>query len=174
MPVLRHLLCALLVVLSAVPARAADDPGQAVALALYNGDAALALQLADSALVDKPKDAQVRFLKAVSLGILGRSDEAIALYQAIVEDYPELAEPYNNLAVLQAARGDIDAARVSLETALRNRPGLATALENLGDVYAQLAARAWSQAAQSPSAASAPSRAASKLALLRELQQRTR
>ena len=174
MPVLRHLLTGLMLASASVFAQAAPDASDAVSRALYNGDAALALKLADTALAEKPKDAQVRFLKAVSLGELGRAEDAIALYQALSQDYPELAEPYNNLAVLQAARGDIDEARQSLETALRNRPGQATALENLGDVYAQLAARAWSQAAQSDPASPDRSRVNNKLALLRELQQRTR
>jgi hypothetical protein len=32
---------------------------------------------------------------------------------ALNEDFPELAEPYNNLAVLYAAQGDLDKARAS-------------------------------------------------------------
>jgi Flp pilus assembly protein TadD len=58
-----------------------------------------------------------------------------------------LPEPYNNLAVLQAAAGQVDSARALLETALRLDPGYRTAHQNLGDVYVRLAQRAYEAAA---------------------------
>jgi tetratricopeptide (TPR) repeat protein len=48
--------------------------------------------------------------------------------------------------VLHAAAGRYDEARVALEAALRANPAYAVALENLGDVYARLAERAWQRA----------------------------
>ena len=71
----------------------------------------------------------------------------------LTRDYPELAEPYNNLAVLHAASGHLEKAREALETALRLDPGYATARENLGDVYLRLAASAYEQAAARPESA---------------------
>jgi tetratricopeptide (TPR) repeat protein len=62
------------------------------------------------------------------------------------EEYPELAEPYNNLAVLYAGQGDYDKARAALQAAVRSNPAYATAYENLGDVYLRLAARAYERA----------------------------
>jgi len=47
---------------------------------------------------------------------------------------PELPEPYNNLAVLYAARGDHDGARDALLRAISTHPSYATAHENLGDI----------------------------------------
>lgn len=110
------------------------------------GRHAPALARAEQVLAAKPKDAQMRFLRAVSLAELQRVSEAMAAFESLIQDHPELAEPYNNLAALHAARGEFDQARVALEQALRADPGYAVAHENLGDVYAALAARAWSQA----------------------------
>jgi tetratricopeptide (TPR) repeat protein len=53
------------------------------------------------------------------------------------------AEPYNNLAVLRAAQGQLDEARVALEAALRADPAHREARENLGDLYVRLAVRLW-------------------------------
>jgi Flp pilus assembly protein TadD len=102
-----------------------------------------ALSSVDSALAAAPGDAQLRFQKGVILTQLQRRTEAIAIYAGLTEDFPDLAEPYNNLAVLYAAEGRLDKAREALETALRNDPAYGTAQENLGDVYVRLAMRAY-------------------------------
>jgi tetratricopeptide (TPR) repeat protein len=95
-----------------------------------------------------------------------RAIEAIEVFQELTEDFPELAEPYNNLAALHAARGDFERARIALEQALRSNPGYATALENLGDVHGMLASRAYARAlALDPT----NNRVPGKLALVREL-----
>lgn len=130
------------------------------------GNHAAALERADRYLASKPGDAQVRFLRGVSLTELHRSAEAIAAFRALTEDHPELAEPYNNLAALYAAQGAYDKARAALEQALRANPDYAVAHENLGDVYALLASQSWSRAAQlDPENRGA----ATKLALARDL-----
>ena len=72
----------------------------------------------------------------------GRTDEAIAALSGLVADFPELPEPWNNLAVMYAQKGDYESARVALESAIRRRARWAVAQENLGDVYARLAAAA--------------------------------
>jgi Tfp pilus assembly protein PilF len=58
-----------------------------------------------------------------------------------------LPEPYNNLAVLYAQKGDYSAARTALESALNAAPDWAVAHENLGDVYTRLAAAQYDRAA---------------------------
>ena len=100
----------------------------------------------DQFLAAKPKDPQLRFLKGVLLSDGKHTADAITVFTLLSEDYPELPEPYNNLAVLYAGQGQYDKARVALEAAVRGNPNYATAYENLGDVYARLAAQAYSRA----------------------------
>ena len=130
------------------------------------GKLAEALNKADQHLVGKPRDPQMRFLKGVILRDSGKTADAIATFTRLTEDFPELPEPYNNLAVLYAGQSQFDKARTALEMAIRTNPSYATAHENLGDVYAKLASQAYNKALQldASNAAVAP-----KLALIREL-----
>ncbi len=131
-----------------------------------SGQTTEAMVKLDQFLAIKPKDAQLRFLKGVLLADGKRGADAIAVFTLLSEDYPELAEPYNNLAVLYAGQGQYDKARVALESAVRANPNYATAQENLGDVYARLAAQAYARAqALDGSNAALPT----KLAQLRKL-----
>ena len=107
-----------------------------------------ALAKAEQYLASKPRDPQMRFLKGVIQTETGKAGDAIATFTKITEDYPELPEPYNNLAVLYAGQSQFDKARAALEMAIRTNPSYATAHENLGDVYARLASQAYSKALQ--------------------------
>lgn len=107
-----------------------------------------ALVKADQFLASKPRDPQMRFIRGVILSESGRNIEAISVFSKITEDFPELPEPYNNLAVLHAAQNQFDKARAALEMAIRTNPSYATAHENLGDVYARLASQSYSKALQ--------------------------
>jgi tetratricopeptide (TPR) repeat protein len=112
------------------------------------GQLAEATVKADQFLATKPKDPQMRFLKGVIQTEQGKPQDAITTFTKLIEDYPELPEPYNNLAVLHAGQGQFDKARAALEMAIRTNPSYATAHENLGDVYAKLASQAYSKALQ--------------------------
>jgi tetratricopeptide (TPR) repeat protein len=113
-----------------------------------NGQNAQALNKIDTFLLNQPKDAQARFLKGVILTEQGQTEEALHIFTALTEDYPELPEPYNNLAVLYASQGQYDKAKVALEKAIRTHPSYATAHENLGDIYAKMASQAYDRALQ--------------------------
>ena len=130
------------------------------------GQLAEALTKADQYLAGKPRDPQMRFIKGVIQTEAGKPTDAISTFTKITEDYPELPEPYNNLAVLYAGQSQFDKARAALEMAIRTNPSYATAHENLGDVYAKLASQAYSKALQldGGNAAVQP-----KLALIRTL-----
>ena len=112
------------------------------------GKLADALTKADQYLASKPRDPQMRFIKGVIQTEAGKPADAIATFTQITQDYPELPEPYNNLAVLYAGQSQFDKARAALEMAIRTNPSYATAHENLGDVYAKLASQAYSKALQ--------------------------
>jgi tetratricopeptide (TPR) repeat protein len=132
----------------------------------HAGQSDAALQRADKYLVTKPKDAQMRFLKAVVLADTGRRPEAAALLGQLVQDYPELPEPHNNLAAIYAAGGEYAKARAELEESIRLNPNYATANENLGDVYAMLAGQSYSRALKlDPSSTTVPR----KLAQVRQI-----
>jgi tetratricopeptide (TPR) repeat protein len=130
------------------------------------GQLSEALTKADQYLAAKPRDPQMRFLKGVIQTESGKTTEAIATFSKLTGDFPELPEPYNNLAVLYAGQSQFDKARAALEMAIRTNPSYATAHENLGDVYAKLASQAYSKALQldAGNAAVAP-----KLSLIRNL-----
>ena len=134
---------------------------------LKAGKAAEALTKADQRLSATPRDPQLRFLKGVAQADSGKPADAVATFTKLTEDYPELPEPYNNLAVLYANQNQLDKARTALEMAIRTNPSYATAHENLGDIYAKLASQAYNKALQLD-AANATS-VKPKLALIREL-----
>jgi tetratricopeptide (TPR) repeat protein len=130
------------------------------------GQTTEALRQADQFLAAHPQDAPMRFLKGVMLADEQHPTAAIEVFEALTQDYPDLAEPYNNLAALYAARGEYSRAREALARALRANPDYATAHENLGDVYAALAAQSYARALElEPNNATLPS----KLALARKL-----
>ena len=109
---------------------------------------AQALKRVDIYLTDKPKNAQARFLKGLILTAQQKTDDAISIFLSLTEDYPELPEPYNNLAVLYAGLGQYDKAKAALEMAIHNHPNYATAHDNLGDIYAKMASQAYERALQ--------------------------
>lgn len=157
-------LTGLLAALQIAPALA--DETADVSKLLRAGQHAEALSKADAFLAQKPRDAQMRFLKGVILTEQNKQTEAITQFTKLTEDFPELPEPYNNLAVLFASSGQYDKARAALDMAIRTNPSYATAYENLGDVHAKLASQAYDKALQLDSGNSA---AKSKLTLLRTL-----
>ncbi|MGB4118520.1 MAG: tetratricopeptide repeat protein [Polaromonas sp.] len=133
-------------VLTAITAHA-DDYAD-VNILVRAGKLGEALAKADQYLASKPRDPQMRFIKGVIQTEAGKPADAIATFTQITQDYPELPEPYNNLAVLYAGQSQFDKARAALEMAIRTNPSYATAHENLGDVYAKLASQAYSKALQ--------------------------
>src|SRR6186997_1684265 len=112
------------------------------------GKLAPAMEKVDAFLKVQPRDPQGRFLKGLVLTEQKRVPEAIQVFTGLTEDFPELPEPYNNLAVLYASQGNYDKAKSALELAIHTHPSYATAHENLGDIYAQLASRAYDRALQ--------------------------
>ncbi|WP_137936706.1 tetratricopeptide repeat protein [Chitinivorax sp. B] len=139
---------------------------QEIAKMAKQGQYAQALERADKFLATNPKDAQVRFQKGLVLAEMNRTQEAIKVFTALSEDFPELPEPYNNLAVLYAAQNQYDKARQALEMAIQTHPSYSVAHENLGDIYAKLASQAYDKALQLDKS---NSNANTKLSLIREL-----
>lgn len=107
-----------------------------------------ALKLIDQRLSATPKDPQLRLLQGVAFAMANKNKEAIDTFTQLTKEFPELPEPYNNLAVLYANQNQLDKSRQALEQAIRTNPSYSTAHENLGDIYAKLASQAYSKALQ--------------------------
>ena len=108
----------------------------------------------------------MRFLLGVLQSESGAKEQALKTFTLLTQEYPELPEPYNNMAVLLAGQRQFEPARDALEMALRVNPDYAVACENLGDIYAALAAAAYGR---SLALDAAHSTAAPKLSLLHQL-----
>jgi Flp pilus assembly protein TadD len=139
-------LCLLCTTLACGPAQA--DEYSDVSQLIRVGNWADAATKTDQFLATRPRDPQMRFLKGTIQQNAGQMPQALQSFLTLTEDYPELPEPYNNLAVLYALQNQFDKARQALEMAIRINPAYATAQENLGDVYAKLAGLAYAKALQ--------------------------
>src|ERR1700761_9322696 len=98
-------------------------------------DWSAALAELNARIAQNPRDAQAKFKRATVLARMDRTDDAIAAFTELTEMYPELPEPYNNLAALYAKQGRYGDARAALETATKANPGYGLAYENLGALY---------------------------------------
>lgn len=145
-PVQAAITAALFAISSGVVAQTADL--QEINKLLKSGQTQVALDRVNVYLTTKPKDAVGRFIRGLAQAELGKTNDAIMTFQALTEDYPELPEPYNNLAVLYSSKGQFEKARVALELAIQTHPSYSTAHENLGDIYAKLASQAYDKALQ--------------------------
>lgn len=125
-----------------------------------------ALKRLDTLLQKNPKDAQARFLQGLIFTEMNQRDKAIEVFHKMGKDFPDLPEPFNNLAVLYAERGLYDEASEALKGALGIQPDYATAHENLGDIYAKLASQSYLQAMQLKGSNAATAR---KLQLMKQL-----
>ena len=124
------------------------DPIQEANKLFKQGDSAQALEKIEKFLVEKPKSAPAQFLKGLILTEQNMTDEAIKVFTSLNENFPELPEPYNNLAVLYAGQGQYEKAKIALEMAIHAHPSYVTAHENLGDIYAKLASQSYDRVLQ--------------------------
>jgi Flp pilus assembly protein TadD len=79
---------------------------------------------------------------------MNRSAEAEVIYLQMTTRFPEIPEPWNNLAALYVKRNELEQARRALEMAVMINPKYSVALANLGDVQLNLALRAYQKASQ--------------------------
>ncbi len=144
----RHRLirCALALVFACAAPAMASDVTDVQAL-LARGDLTGALERVERALGAVPRDPPLRFLRGVVLMDLRRDDPALAAFTELAQEYPDLPDPLNNIALLQARAGRPELALQALQSALRNDPGHRMARANLGQVHLMLAVQAWEQAA---------------------------
>lgn len=140
------LVSASLIVCNVAYAGATNSQLKEITMLSEQGNQAAALDKVDAYLKQNPGDAEAMFMKGVIQVELGKRNAAIATFTTITNRFPNLPEPYNNLAVLYADQGQYDKARNALERAIKTHPSYATAHENLGDIYARLASQAYNKA----------------------------
>ncbi len=152
MPFIRYLVglfFLLGLVVRPVSAEVAPAGGNAaVQSALALGDYEAALNAVERRLKQTPQDPELLFIKALTLTMLERLNDASAIFYSLAREYPQLPEPANNLAVIQARLGDFLAAQRTLQELLQRHPGYAAAHENLGDVLTAQAETAYRRAAE--------------------------
>ena len=133
MRVLLPLLLALIFPLMASPAMA--GPHESTLKLLKQEKFSDALVSIELYLTDHPNDPQMKFWRAFLLNKKGDTLQSLALYREITQQYPELAEPHNNLGMILAQLGELEEAKLEFEMALREQPDMALAMENLSQVY---------------------------------------
>lgn len=104
---------------------------------------AQALLLVNKNLATNPRDPQMRFWQGYIFEQLGQPEMALQIYLELTREYPELPEPFNNLGVLYAAKGDYASAKSALDNALRANPNYAAAHENMGDLLVNMAKQSY-------------------------------
>lgn len=116
---------------------------------LRDGRQADAAELAEIGYQRNPSNVKLKFLRAVALDGLNRQEEAAVLLREITRSHPEIPEPYNNLAVIEAGFGNLEEAQRLLKKALQINPKFALAQKNLADIYLSLAREGYEKAAES-------------------------
>ena len=104
-----------------------------------------ALLLVNKGLATNPRDPQMQFWQGFIFEQLGQPDMAMQVYLNLTREYPELAEPFNNLGVIYASKGDYPNAKAALDNALRANPRYAAAQENMGDLLVNMARQSYEQ-----------------------------
>ena len=114
--------------------------------AFQQRDYSTALKQADDLLQNQPANFDASFLKAQILTSMKQPDAAISLYESLIQQSPERPEPYNNLAMLYAQKGDLETARQLLEKAIKTHASYATVYDNLSKVYVEMARDSYGKA----------------------------
>ncbi len=117
-----------------------------IQLLINEGQYKEALKLTEDQLSRNASDIKLRFMQGLILTRLDRYSEAENVFIQLTKENPDLPEPFNNLAVVYAAQGKYTEASEALKSAINTHPTYATAHENLGDIYAKMASRAYNQA----------------------------
>lgn len=149
-----HLSLAGLIALTPPAAALAQQQGgpaaQEIQQLLQRGDKAKARKLLEQSLATDGRNPQLRFLQGLMLSESGDSKQAIEVFTRLTQDFPDMAEPYNNLAVLYADQGLDEKALAALTKAVAINPNYTTAYENMAELHARLAQEAARKAQKTP------------------------
>ena len=124
----------------------ADTEIGAVADLLEAGEYLSALTLLEDLRPTRSCDPRLIFMEARVYEVIGEPMTAIRLYKSLIKLFPNMPEPYNNLAQLYASQGDIVEAEKLLLRGLSTHSTYQTIQHNLTTVYVARAAHAYQQA----------------------------
>lgn len=91
-------------------------------------------------------DVQLLFLQGRAYSQAGQHNEAIESYRQLTIFYPELPEPWNNLATEYMRQNKLDLAQEALDMALTANPNYALALQNQGELQLMMAHESFKRA----------------------------
>ncbi|MBX9685517.1 MAG: tetratricopeptide repeat protein [Candidatus Obscuribacterales bacterium] len=73
------------------------------------------------------EQAQQANIEAYNLDAIGKTDDATALFENTISEFPDFEWPYNNLAGIKLEQGKLDEAKILCEHALKINPDYANA-----------------------------------------------
>ncbi len=117
-----------------------------IKLLLKKGSYNAAETLVNNQIQDNLNNPELLFYRGIIENNLGENNKAIDTFRELTERFPELPEPFNNLAVLYAEKGQFRLAKEILEQAIKTNPSYLTAHINLGDIYTKMASEAYNKA----------------------------
>ena len=117
-----------------------------IKLLLKNGKYVLAETLTNKSIEENLNDPELLFYKGIIETNMGKNNQAIDTFRNLTDRFPELPEPYNNLAVLYAEKGQFSLAKEILEQAIKTNPSYLTAHINLGDIFTKMASESYNKA----------------------------
>nr|WP_217451104.1 tetratricopeptide repeat protein [Comamonas jiangduensis] len=126
---------------------AQPSPTAEVAKLLEQGKLSEAAQRAQNHLKQNANDVPMRFLQGVIATEQRKYDQAIQIFTALTQDYPGLPEPYNNLAVVYAAKGEERKAAKCLSRPFAPTPATPPRMR-IWATYARMASDAYAKALQ--------------------------
>ena len=140
------LCCLAIVLVTFLGAVKADREVNAVTNLIDAGEILSALTLLETLKPLRPCDPDLLFVEARVYEAAGETDRAIALYELLIDVFPNIPEPYNNAAALYAARGAIYKAEQLLLGGLGTHNKYKMINENLSNLYIARAAEAYRKA----------------------------
>ncbi len=108
--------CLLFAISAPLAAQPTEDRYQAAVQARLGGDSERAARLLNALVADEPRNADAQLQLGLALLSLGRLDEAEAAFRRTLAIAPDYADARIGLARVAQRRGDLEAARVELQS----------------------------------------------------------
>ena len=129
-----------------IPITIAQNNTEEIKIFLKNGNYKKAENLINKTIENNLNNPEFLFYKGILETNLSKTNQAIDTFRDLTERFPGLPEPFNNLAVLYAEKGQFRLAKEILEQAIKTNPSYLTAHINLGDIFTKMASEAYNKA----------------------------